>query len=377
MNEIEFPIERLNKFFSNHIFEVYLQPTHDEDYTIPTNVKVEITGVKDYISGGDKKPHVEYTMYILPTNELSDMWSNMYGDMYGRNIPVYTYSQEYSNLRWIMNDKLQSFLKYFGVDKNVLCTKIINEVEPKKTNIKETVEKKHMTFVMKYLQKQQFDIDGYKYSFLKVESDTGYSFEFTVNVELPKKGQSYLREKLEEDINTIMKKLFQYLGDSFIYNTNILIGGKPARKIYITDEKKEEFIQRLNKKVKSMVIDENDYMLGFKTKWTPSDHFYSFSEPYVHFNVELDVSDFDYNGKPSIPNEEFIPQLKQFLNDRLHDNDSFVDSLDNTGYNVFEKELGITPADYIYIKVNFWIDEIMGISKDYGRSIPLNPLTFN
>ena len=132
MNEIDFPIERLNKFFSNHIFEVYLQPTHDEDYTIPTNVKIKLTGVKDYISLGDKKPHVEYTLYILPTNELSDMWSNMYGDMYGRNIPVYTYSQEYSNLRWIMNDKLQSFLRYFGVDKNAICTEVVNEVEPKK-----------------------------------------------------------------------------------------------------------------------------------------------------------------------------------------------------------------------------------------------------
>jgi len=132
MNELDFPIERLNKFFGNHIFEVYLQPTHDEDYTIPTNVKVKLTGVKDYISLGNKKPHVEYTMYILPTNELSDMWSNMYGDMYGRNTSVYTYSQEYGNLRWIMNDKLENFLRYFGIDKNAICTEVVNEVEPKK-----------------------------------------------------------------------------------------------------------------------------------------------------------------------------------------------------------------------------------------------------
>ena len=34
----DFPIERINRFFDNHIFEVYLQPTHDEDYSIRTNV---------------------------------------------------------------------------------------------------------------------------------------------------------------------------------------------------------------------------------------------------------------------------------------------------------------------------------------------------
>ena len=62
---IDFPIERINQFFANHIFEVYLQPTHDEDYSIPTNVKVKLTGVKGYISIGDKKPHVEYTLYIF------------------------------------------------------------------------------------------------------------------------------------------------------------------------------------------------------------------------------------------------------------------------------------------------------------------------
>jgi hypothetical protein len=128
MNPINFPIERINQFFENHIFEVYLQPTHDEDYTVPTNVKVKLTGVKDYISIGDKKPHVEYTLYILPTNETSDAWSNMYGQMYGNDVDINTSGQEYANLRWIISEKLTNFLKYFGVDMPAICTKVINEV---------------------------------------------------------------------------------------------------------------------------------------------------------------------------------------------------------------------------------------------------------
>lgn len=132
MNQIGFPIERINQFFDNHIFEVYLQPTHDEDFSLPTNVKVKLTGVKEYISIGDKKPHVEYTAYILPTNENSDRWSSMYGQVYGNDVDINTSSMEYANLRWIISDKLTNFLKYFGVDMSAICTKVINEVRAMK-----------------------------------------------------------------------------------------------------------------------------------------------------------------------------------------------------------------------------------------------------
>jgi hypothetical protein len=377
MNELEFPIERLNKFFSNHIFEVYLQPTHDEDFTIPTNVKVELIGVKNYISYGNETPHIQYTLYILPTDEESDNWNTLWGKIYGKDTEISTTSNEYSTIRWIMNDKLQNFLKYFGVNEHVICTRVVNKVESKKTNIKESVGRRHMNFVKKYLQTQQFDIDGYVYSFLKVESDTAYTFEFTVNVELPKKGQSYLRIKLEGDIDDIIRNLIQYLGDQFIYRTNILIDGEKSSRVYITEEKKEELIQKLNKKVRSMVIDEDDYMLGFKTKWKAYKDFYGYNGDTVNLNVDLVVDDFDYNGKPSIPKEQLIPHLRNFLNERLDENDSFVESLDIIGYEVLENELGITSGDDIYIKVRFWINEIMGNSKSFGLDLPLNPLTFS
>lgn len=131
---IDFPIERINEFFDNHIFEVYLQPTHDEDYSVQTNVKVKLTGVKNYVSVGTKSPHVEYTIFILPTNKTSDTWNKMYSDMFGGDKVINTSSSEYSNLRFVMNDKLTNFLQYFGVDKRVMCTRVINEVTPDSMN---------------------------------------------------------------------------------------------------------------------------------------------------------------------------------------------------------------------------------------------------
>jgi hypothetical protein len=128
MNTIDFPIERINKYLDNHIFEVYLQPTHDEDHSIPTNVKVKLTGVKDYLTMGDKYPHVEYTVTILSTNKESDAWNKMWGDVYGKVSPITTSSSQYSELRWIMNEKLSDFLRYFGVEKKAICTKVVNEL---------------------------------------------------------------------------------------------------------------------------------------------------------------------------------------------------------------------------------------------------------
>jgi len=375
MNEIDFPIERLNKFFSTHIIEVYLQPTHDEDYSVPTNVKIKLTGVKDYFSMGDNKPFVQYTIYILPTNEVSDAWSGMWVSFYGKEKDINTSSREYSELRFVMDDKIENLLKYFGVDKGAMCTKVINEVAPKE-KIKESIDKKELNFVRKYLQNDKFDVDGYKYVFLKVDVDSENNFKFFVNVELPKAGQSYVEKKLYEDIDSIMHTLFQYLGDRFKWTCNILVDGMPPKKVYITEKKKEEFIEKLNKKVRSMVIDKDDYMLGFKLKWIPKKDFYSYSEPFVNLRVDLEVSDFDYNGKPAVPNKELIPVLRMYLNDTLYDNDSFKNQLLNVGYDVLEKDLGIDSTDDLYIEVVFWINKINGNDGEYGKFEKLRPEMF-
>lgn len=140
MDTIDFPIERINRFLSTHTFVVYLQPTHDEDYSIPTNVKVELTGVKDYISIGDKKPHIQYTLYILPTNKESDSWLRALGQVYGKVLDINTSSGYYPELRWVMNEKLSDFLMYLGVEKKVICTKVVNEL------VDEEIETKKPTF---------------------------------------------------------------------------------------------------------------------------------------------------------------------------------------------------------------------------------------
>jgi hypothetical protein len=150
----------------------------------------------------------------------------------------------------------------------------------------------------------------------------------------------------------------------------------PPKSVYITKEKEEEFIETLNQKVRSMVIDKDDYMIVFKLKWSPTDNFYSYSEPFINLQVDLQVSDFDYNGKPAVPNQKLIPGLRRYLNETLYDNDSFKNALLNVGYDVLEKDMGIDSTDDLYIEVDFWINKINGNDKEYGKFEKLRPEMF-
>ena len=65
--------DRANKFFENHTFEVYYLFDSEGEPIASTNVKIKLTGVKDYISMGTSKPFVQFTAYILPSNHSSSL----------------------------------------------------------------------------------------------------------------------------------------------------------------------------------------------------------------------------------------------------------------------------------------------------------------
>ena len=254
---LDFPIERINRFFDNHIFEVYLQPTHDEDYSIRTNVKVKLTGVKGYISVGDKKPHIEYTIYILPTDETSDTWSNLYGDIYGRNTSINTSSQEYANLRWVMNRKLENFLQYFGVNKNVICTKVINEVEPKKINESLITEARYdnvvRTLVKDIISLYKFQREG-EFSLpedIRGEENMTYSFpefknQFSIDLNLAK----------DDDVDTVEVDAAYYREEDII---EVTIVSNPEIGLHNI----QELIGELNETIRHELEHVSQYQKGY------------------------------------------------------------------------------------------------------------------
>ena len=59
-------LNQANKFFDKNFIEIYTILDEDGDRTIPTNVKVELTGIQKYISMGA----VSYTHLTLPTKRI-------------------------------------------------------------------------------------------------------------------------------------------------------------------------------------------------------------------------------------------------------------------------------------------------------------------
>jgi hypothetical protein len=114
MSIIDFPIEKINEFLKKRVFKITTQPTHDENHQVTTNVKIKLTGVKDYLSVGEEIPHLQYTITILPTNEESDMWNRTWAKFYGKVLPITTSSGQYSELRSRTDNELKDFLNKAG-----------------------------------------------------------------------------------------------------------------------------------------------------------------------------------------------------------------------------------------------------------------------
>lgn len=126
--------DRANKFFENHVFEMYYLADSEGNLEIPTNVKVKLTGMKHYLDMGVSKPFVQFTAYILPTNKNSDKFNSILSAQLGRETEIKTFDNNaYLNFEWVMSRKLSELLKYFSLPDAIL-TKVINEVEPMKLN---------------------------------------------------------------------------------------------------------------------------------------------------------------------------------------------------------------------------------------------------
>ena len=142
-------LKQANKFFDKNFIEVYTILDEDGDRTIPTNVKVELTGIQKYISMGEWKPHVNFTAYILPTNEESDIFYSVLSAYHGKEQEIKTFDHNaYSNFAWVIQRKLSEMLEYFSLPEAML-TKVVNEVPP--------VELKEGTMNKKLLNEDKYD----------------------------------------------------------------------------------------------------------------------------------------------------------------------------------------------------------------------------
>lgn len=198
MTPIDFPIERLNEFLRDHSFIVQDPFGDGMNEKMNLTVKVQLTGVKPMISVGEWKDFIEYTLY------LEDIDSTFGRGLFGYQFAALkTHDYKLSNTDTTfylvtakVNDMLRNFLKYWGMDNYVTCTRVVNNVanvdpkymteslitEGKYDNVTKQLVKDVLTTI-KYQKEGEFtlpeDISGeMTYNFPKLDT------EFTIELNL-------------------------------------------------------------------------------------------------------------------------------------------------------------------------------------------------
>jgi hypothetical protein len=155
--------------------------------------------------------------------------------------------------------------------------------------------------IKKVLLNQSFFEEGNEYQFIGVEiGKDGVSYDLTINVILPKKGQSYVTKVFSYHIHKILSNLWNYINDSFQYSEHFLIDGKEPIKggVYITTEKQDKVLTNLRNQVTSAGIKLKNNYLSFNITWKPqSEQSYMLDDVYIDFYYYIGLSNFRFGNK--------------------------------------------------------------------------------
>jgi hypothetical protein len=306
MNQEQAIIDRVNRFFEGHTFEIYYLQDGDGEYPTPTNIKVEITGVREYISMGDKKDYVTLTLYILPSSELSDAHNSIMRFHFGREKKIETYDAgPYQNLVWVTQGKVDEILKYFSLPSSMV-TKIVNEVEPKKINESLIVEGELDKLTRKLVQDVvQFFKHQRKGEFGLPEDLGGDEMVYTYP---GFEGFSiFLDLQLSDDVETVDVDGDLYYGDDLMYITII---SNPNAGYTILDELTKELNEVIRHELEHIRQHEQGYKFPNKEPKSP--------EKYYTQQHELEAQRAGFNKRAKSEKADFETLVRTWFQKNPH-----------------------------------------------------------
>ena len=182
--------DKLNNIFKKHSFVVKNPLNLDHLKNASVEVKVNLIGVRNYISMGQSLPYIEYSLSLESTN--NELLARFYNLIITDDIKISTSNTDFYRLVFKINKLLENFLFFLGVKNNVICVEVINNL-PKKINEELIVEEKYdsvtkklvkdILLTLKHQREGEFvlpeDIsDEMVYTFPQFDS------EFTINLNL-------------------------------------------------------------------------------------------------------------------------------------------------------------------------------------------------
>lgn len=187
MAVIDFPIERLNEFLKDHSFVVQNPFGDGLNEDVNVTVKVKLTGVRPMISLGDWADFIEYTLFLEDTN--SEFGRGIYGYQFAR-LKTNDYTIPKNNTTFYLttvkvNQVLGNFLRYWGIDDYVTCTRIVNHIV--------NIDPKYMTEAKSKVNTNVFE-EKFEYIVDNLVSDVMDAFKQN------KKGRVVLPEDMGNDM---------------------------------------------------------------------------------------------------------------------------------------------------------------------------------
>jgi len=275
MEELDLPIERLNKFLSEHIFKVEDPMGDAYPSDMFANVTVQLTGTKEMYRIGDKTTFITYTTYIQPSSPMMNTLAGLFmkGDnereLDNQDLTFYILNNRIS-------DQLQRFLLYWGIENPVICTKVVNETS---NNINESLimEGKYDSIVRQIVNDILSVFKTKKVGGFSLPEDIRDSELYYDYPQFKKEFEVYVNLEQSDDVGT-----FEIDGDLY-YNDDIieiLIITNPNS----GNEILNDLVNELNEVVRHEIEHIIQYDNGMKRKKEPSD-----SEKYYSQQHELEA----------------------------------------------------------------------------------------
>jgi hypothetical protein len=126
MEQLGLPIERFNKFLSQHEFMVEDPMGDNFPSDVFAKTKIRFTGTKKMIRLGDETTFLTYTLFIQDSNPMMNAITNIL--MNGEKEKIID-NQDLTFYILInrVTVQLDNFLKYWGLGNRAICTKVVNE----------------------------------------------------------------------------------------------------------------------------------------------------------------------------------------------------------------------------------------------------------
>lgn len=219
-----------------------------------------------------------------------------------------------------------------------------------------------LPIIKKYFLSRTFEESGFVYHFLSVlerdDSIVKGDVGFIVDVKLPIPGQSYCTEKFNDDILNFVGNFQKYLGQNFSYSLNLLVeGNKDAPDLYISPEKQNELIEKIN--------EINNFEMGDyegKFKWyRPKHELYEMDQENIMIHLNFDLFDVTKNSKPIDKHEIPFKHTSLEIIELISDNYDFRNIVEGIIIDVLESEIKLGSVENSYYEVSYSLKKIEGI----------------